>query len=473
MKFKLDLLLCFSIICLIQIIHVQSDCIVKYPNNTETSPIYKKIFGKHMLELPYNGKDILLNEGETIQALCRTNFSSVSYYIQRRDRYGYHTQYIEVLKNQTTINLQCQNNQLYFNNSLLQEEILECEKLNWSIYDANKTYEWCDRNQSTKTFLLAVKSNQDHHILAGICFNLNKWSLQTIVYNISNTEQRFNMEMRRDITKTDLKSYKSLGDDLWNLKTTKNFELQDNELQQQLTDMSKTNPWLNLANYEISPIVQGVSYEYYFNEYVNMLNTIWWRNLRLGNWKLFMNTLENYAYNNSFQLYTGTSGEVRFPRKNLLDYDLLKIKNGYLNTTVPSYIWTYLTSTDNQNEDFIIVAYNSPYAEFFTLNEVVFCPNICSEIPWLYEIQSSFHYATAGIMFCCSTEFMQKTNYLTGFPMDVLMTRADIPKALNKTEILNSTESLSNATETNGILDVSIEHQTESLLNLKVLEEES
>ncbi|XP_065357671.1 uncharacterized protein LOC135951864 [Calliphora vicina] len=475
-KLKLDLLLCFSILSFVQFALIRCDCMVKYPNNTETLPIYKKIFGKYLVELPYTGKDIQLNEGEVIQALCRTNFSSISYNSQQRDRYGYNINYQVVLTNQTSIRLQCLNNQLYFNNSVLKEKILECEKLKWSIYETNEPYEWCEKQPNANTFLLAAKSNQDHHILAGICFNLNEWSLQTITYNISNSGQKYDMEMLIDITKTELKSFQSLDEDLWNLKTTGSFALNENELQQQLTELSKTNHWLYLAAYEMSPIVQGASYEHYFKEYLSILNTIWWRNLRLGNWKLFMNTLENYAYNNSFQLYTGTSGVVTIPSNNIGDYNKLEIKNGYLNETIPAYIWTYLTSTDSQNEDFIIVGYNSPYAEFFNHNDVVFCPNICSEIPWLKEIYSSFRFSTAGIMFCCSPEFMQEKNYLHGFPMDVLTTRA-LLKPTNETVVENSPRSLLNAsdeetTEQNQTVDDSVELRTESLLGLKVVEEE-
>lgn len=77
----------------------------------------------------------------------------------------------------------------------MKEKILECMPLKWSIYAANVTYEWCEKNENSKTFLLAVKSNDDHHILAGICYNLNKWSLQTITYNVTNSGQKYNIEM--------------------------------------------------------------------------------------------------------------------------------------------------------------------------------------------------------------------------------------------------------------------------------------
>lgn len=80
-----------------------------------------------------------------------------------------------------------------------------------------------------------------------------------------------------------------------------------------MAHLHKTNFWLHLTHYEIASIVQGDSYANFFKEFNNILDIIWWRYLRVGNWKRFMNTLEYYAYNNSYQLYTGTSGAVKFP----------------------------------------------------------------------------------------------------------------------------------------------------------------
>lgn len=42
------------------------------------------------------------------------------------------------------------------------------------------------------------------------------------------------------------------------------------------------------------------------------------------------------------------------------------------------------------------------------------------EIAWLRETSATFRYAYAGIMFCCSTDFIRQTHYLHGFPMDLL-----------------------------------------------------
>lgn len=77
--------------------------------------------------------------------------------------------------------------------------------------------------------------------------------------------------------------------------------------------MRNTDGWLNLANYEVSLIVQDESMTHYLKDFKSMFNIIWWRNLRLGNWKLFMKALENHAHGSSYELYTGISGVAQYP----------------------------------------------------------------------------------------------------------------------------------------------------------------
>lgn len=80
-------------------------------------------------------------------------------------------------------------------------------------------------------------------------------------------------------------------------------------------NLSKSNILLSFANYEIRPLVQGKSYAKYLNEFHDFLNTIWWHNLRVGNWKLFIDTLETNAHNNTFRLISGSLGKLEIPRE--------------------------------------------------------------------------------------------------------------------------------------------------------------
>ena len=103
------------------------------------------------------------------------------------------------------------------------------------------------------------------------------------------------------------------------------------------------------------------------------------------------------------------------------------------------------------------------HLKFFYKSEIIFCPDICDEIPWLKKISSSFSYATAGIMFCCSTESEEQFKNLDGFPMDILITRALLQKQKNKTEIeienITENSSVTN-TEQTTILDADVDATT-------------
>lgn len=76
----------------------------------------------------------------------------------------------------------------------------------------------------------------------------------------------------------------------------------------------------------MASIIQGKTFKEYFKEFSDTLNIIWWRNLRLGNWKNFFKVLENYANNNSFQVYAGTSGAVKIPSTNSGENNILELQ---------------------------------------------------------------------------------------------------------------------------------------------------
>ncbi|TMW42198.1 hypothetical protein DOY81_012721, partial [Sarcophaga bullata] len=57
--------------------------------------------------------------------------------------------------------------------------------------------------------------------------------------------------------KAQLQKVDFIGTDLWNLKSTNNFNMTNLDLREQIKVMSEHNLWLQLANYEISSIIQG------------------------------------------------------------------------------------------------------------------------------------------------------------------------------------------------------------------------
>lgn len=70
-----EFFLLLSVFCVIKFRFAKSVCEINYPHDVETSPIYAKVLGEFTVYLPYNGKTLLLNNDESIQAFCRTNFT--------------------------------------------------------------------------------------------------------------------------------------------------------------------------------------------------------------------------------------------------------------------------------------------------------------------------------------------------------------------------------------------------------------
>ncbi|XP_037827771.1 uncharacterized protein LOC119615859 [Lucilia sericata] len=428
LQLKVNCLMKFLLLLLVYLPSIQSNCVIEYPRDEKTIPKYEKSFGKYKLRVPYNGNPIKLSEGETIKGFCDTYFSPINYKItEKSTSYDYHYGYRDVvidksIFNQSTIVLECHNHKLVYNDIELSEQTFSCIPHEWTIYSTKQPYSWCQNNQNSSTFLLGTQQSTGNYILAAICYNLEQMSLQTVVYNVTNNVRGNHMKQPMNLQTTNTYPKENVDENLQNFKTATLSDLSEELLQEKLTELTEIDEWLNLANYEISSIVQDETLKEYFKEYDNILKTVWWRNLRLGNWKRFQKTLANYAKYNKFEIYTGTSGVAQYPSEDRWYKEKpLEMTIGFKNETIPAYIWSYLKSYDNVNKEFIIFAYNSPYTEYFTTEKVIFCPDICADIPWLDEIYPSFRYAFAGTMFCCSTDYIRQTNNLPGFPMEILM----------------------------------------------------
>ncbi|KAI8124985.1 hypothetical protein FF38_09493 [Lucilia cuprina] len=392
---------------------VQGNCEVYISRNSQFIPKFERQIGNIKLQVNITNDKFEIGIGESVTGSCETYFGSLENTVM--EVYDL----IRFSKIQS-IELSCKEDILFYQSMQVYRPHFECLQTNWDIVYNKDNISRC-RNLKSISLLLLSKINNGDISFAKLCYDLEKVSLRNIHYTVQNT-LKTNSEMLNDMEfiYPSLNPY-NLSADLHLLKTTKSVIINNNLLQQQFINLYELNPLLSFANYEVSSIVQGHSYAEYFKEYNVFLNIIWWRNLRLGNWKMFINTLENYAINNRFEILTGTSGIVELPinltekhsKKLELEIDMKTI-------TVPEYIWSYVSSSDIYKQDFIIVAYNSPYAEFFSLDNIIFCPDICADIPWLKNVYTSFRYSFAGIMFCCSLDFIRKNNPLEGFPIDVL-----------------------------------------------------
>ncbi|KAH8396140.1 hypothetical protein KR222_004002, partial [Zaprionus bogoriensis] len=173
-------------------------------------------------------------------------------------------------------------------------------------------------------------------------------------------------------------------------------------------------------HFESASLLQDEQQRKQLAEYESMLSIVWYRSLRTGNWKRFLDALRAATATGSlkFELRIGVSGVVEMPRtcnassssnrrlqfESNIDLPVL---------SVPAHIWAHVrqlqpsrgSSSSNGSssaaDEFVVVAHNSPYANIVELS--TFCSDICTEIPWLRDTSFvQLHLLPLyGVVHCC------------------------------------------------------------------------
>uniref|UniRef100_A0A1A9ZG86 Uncharacterized protein n=1 Tax=Glossina pallidipes TaxID=7398 RepID=A0A1A9ZG86_GLOPL len=160
--------------------------------------------------------------------------------------------------------------------------------------------------------------------------------------------------------------------------------------------------WWTFRHIEYNPIIQNEWPDKLKNQLHSALEICWWPGLRLGNWHEYQKALNSYiASGSSAHILLG--GTIRD-----------KIPEELVTITIESYchlyIYEYVEPLNSHEQPVFIFGYNSPFADFYDRSSVVFCRDICSEIPWLRTTWQTFNYSTMGIMFCCTVDDVKQTN---------------------------------------------------------------
>lgn len=412
-----------------------SECILEIPENKEIAPVWKKKIGNRWFKIPHITNRFKLQHGEIVHGYCATKFKNIrySYNIQHEidldcEDYDYGCKadqvYTEVRDEELSgrnVTIECSVESLtHESHELKNPSAIECNDVKWTVnvkpvQNSETETSWCKEDH--QIFELSVTDTDQTRILAHICYNLEEFSLQTLKYKtIKRTTEAWNPSKFLPVILDDLPEASTLSsEDKFLYETVLHTE--NDVLQRYLERLGEKNPWLKFAHYEYANIVQSSPFIKQFNQYHQLLDILWWRNLRLTNWQRFLNALEQHTAIYSYTIYMGTVGEVQTPLwSNPGEFQYLQIQNGYVNNTVPEYIWMYLESSDGKNPDVYVFGYNSPYAEFFHSNEMKFCSDTCGDFDWLKNVWSSFHYNNFGIVFCCSPESVKMSAHGAKLP---------------------------------------------------------
>lgn len=120
--------------------------------------------------------------------------------------------------------------------------------------------------------------------------------------------------------------------------------------------------------FELSNLVQDEAFGQSLNKYKEMLNIVWLRALRTGNWQNLLSALKIASLDcGNFDVRVGVSGTVSTPifqNCNETRSVNIEMDSGTI-LTVPAYIWAHIRalqpSINSTVDEFVAVGHNSPF----------------------------------------------------------------------------------------------------------------
>ncbi|XP_037883439.1 uncharacterized protein LOC119633774 [Glossina fuscipes] len=399
------------------IVRVKSEiCFLSLPSDPALRPIFERTFGSRTILRPYKSlkesNNIYAEKGETIILHCLDGFSLPSN-----------------LADRASIKLTCVENGIFEVNNKhlvgdwsmyrphsystttthrnypdLRNLYFECKKLGWTLYESAQVFRWCP--EYTASYIIAKKNvNKSPTPLAGLCYDTGRFSLSSVAYNIQPEEFKISK------TTFDFSNY-SLGNEI------KHFQsIEDEGLTPLLFEDKLFEDWFTFGNFHYAPLAENIKLKDITQKFSSLLNVTWWSNLRLGNWKKYRNALEKHTIKAAYNVISGIGGKLEVPDSSGCDNTTdMKVLVDKYDRHIPAYIWNYLEPIENTSKEFAIIAFNSPFYEFYEEGDIVFCEDICHKITWLANVRSTFRYANMGVMFCCELDDVQKSARLDNFP---------------------------------------------------------
>ncbi|XP_065356082.1 uncharacterized protein LOC135950471 [Calliphora vicina] len=185
-------------------------------------------------------------------------------------------------------------------------------------------------------------------------------------------------------------------------------------------DNEQLEKWIALSKYEHDLVIMHSKLYSSLNLHLlPLIESVWWPNLRLHNWKNYVTALEQHveSENQTYDILAGVSGAIKVPiiEDCQTNYTLKEVSYE-MERKIPLYVWNYIQARDNSSNGIVIIGINSPFQELYSAEEIVFCPDKCQEIPWLKEVSSTFRYRIMGTIFCCNVEDVKSSKHLDGFP---------------------------------------------------------
>uniref|UniRef100_A0A1A9VW10 DNA/RNA non-specific endonuclease domain-containing protein n=1 Tax=Glossina austeni TaxID=7395 RepID=A0A1A9VW10_GLOAU len=386
-------ILLFVGLCVVQ---AQNDyCSIRPAIDPSVRPLLERSFGSRSILKPYKAPKednyIYAENDEVITLHCVDGFHSPS---SPTDR--------------VSIKLRCDNTFWREENSDQHHDRynlhVECKKVAWNLYESVEAFRWCP--EYSTSYIIAKKNvNKSPTHIAGLCYDTERLLLSSVAYNIQPDEFKIIK------AKFDLRNY-SFGREIKNFQTIEKEGLTPLRFEEK-----QFEDWFTFGNFHYAPLIENNKIKTVIEEFGSLLNVTWWPSLRLGNWKKYQNALEKHTTKAAYNVISGVEGKLEVPLSNDCDNTTeMKVLVDKYDRYIPAYIWNYLEPLQNISKEVVIIAFNSPFYEFYKKDDVVFCEDICHEIDWLANVRSTFQYANMGIMFCCRADNVQKSKRFDNFP---------------------------------------------------------
>ncbi|XP_043659405.1 uncharacterized protein LOC122624041 [Drosophila teissieri] len=161
--------------------------------------------------------------------------------------------------------------------------------------------------------------------------------------------------------------------------------------------------------FRVGSLVQDVVVSRQLAGYENLMTTVWWEELRSGNWKHWTTAMRD-AIGVHFDIRLGVSGVLELPTlagqscNSSRSLGIALDDGRYV--PIPAHIWAHVRAVEKTGtgpDEFVIIGHNSP---FYRSGSSDLCPSMCNQVSWLRNsVFASLHeFPALGMVQCCRVE---------------------------------------------------------------------
>ncbi|KAH8400076.1 hypothetical protein KR215_006527, partial [Drosophila sulfurigaster] len=378
-------------------------------NMQQPFPVVAKTFGSKTAILKQPLTEVELSNNETVTFYCpqgvRISGPSDGYNNPRRTSI-----------NQPTVGLTCGDDGIYLDEQRIIEAIsggyVSCNAdITRTLYESNVSLIGCDPVDAM-TLVIGYKLKRLTEVkLLALCYDLSASHLRFVNFLAYPAKNVLLTPVNTDdvLGRLQLDNIISGLDKYFSYITVSQF----NRLSKQQTQLGEL---YDAEMFDYSSLLQDQQQQKDLEQYNHLLNIVWLRNLRKGNWKHWLQALRaaNDDNDDKFELRIGVSGMATMPlgqRYNVSRSLQLLDSNSGNSLQVPAHVWAHVRSlqpTGTVADEFVLVAHNSPYVDVLQLS--TFCDDICHEIPWLRKsLFAELHLLPIfGVVHCCRVDQVDK-----------------------------------------------------------------